>query len=83
MDNKQIEKNIKDLTYSQIIGWENISLVLLGTAIVTIIFSPQERPLAIAKITWLSFLVPALGITLRYFEKRTKNILVEIRALKE
>ncbi len=64
MDNKQIEKNIKDLTYNRIIGWENISLVLLGTAIVTIIFSPEEKPLAIAKIAWLLFLIPVLGITL-------------------
>jgi len=80
MDEKQKQKNLKDLEYNHIISKQNISLVLVGTAILYSIFT-ESLPIAVSRGNLIFFLV-LVGIAfLWYFGKQLDDIKKEIENL--
>ena len=77
---EQKEKNIRDLEYNYLLNKENIALVLIGTAIISVILT-EELPVSIPKINVLIFLL-IFGVgSLAYFSKKLENKAKEIRSL--
>ena len=82
IDYKQKEKNIKDLEYNNLLSTQNIVLVLIGTAIISVFLIFQlPNNLNITKSDLLFFLVVAIIGVLLYYSKRLEEKLKEIKNL--
>ncbi len=78
MEKKDIRKNIKDLEYANLLNKESIILVLIGTAVVSVILTPHTV-LNIAKI-WLIAVLTAFFIVMTVlYNKRLNKIREEIQ----
>ena len=82
IDGQQKEKNIKDLEYNNLLNNQNIMLVLIGTAIISV-FLIDKLPdsLNIAKPDLLFFLVVMIILVLLYYSKKLEEKLYEIKNL--
>jgi len=82
IDGQQKEKNIKDLEYNNLLNNQNIMLVLIGTAIISV-FLIDKLPdsLNIAKPDLLFFLVVMIIVVLLYYSKKLEEKLYEIKNL--
>ena len=82
IDDKQKEKNIKDLEYNNLLSTQNIVLVLIGTAIISVFLIGQlPNNLNITKSDLLFFLVVVIIGVLLYYSKRLEEKLKEIKNL--
>ena len=82
IDGQQKEKNIKDLEYNNLLNNQNIMLVLIGTAIISV-FLIDNLPdsLNIAKSDLLFLLVVIIIVVLLYYSKKLDEKLDEIKNL--
>lgn len=80
MDDKQKIKNIKDLDYNHALNKQNIALVLIGTAILYVIFTDTSS-INIQKSYLLFFLILAAIIFMWYFGRELNKIKEEIKNL--
>ena len=79
MNKKQFQKNLYDLEYHEVLNYQNMSMILIGTFIISFILSnyPNESKVI---IIFLSILVI---IYFRYiFNKRLQEIRSKIKELK-
>ena len=79
MNKKQFQKNLYDLEYHEVLNYQNMSMILIGTFIISFILSnyPNESKVI---IIFLSILVI---IYFRYiFNKRIQEIRSKIKELK-
>ncbi|MCX6748713.1 MAG: hypothetical protein NT076_03840 [Candidatus Pacearchaeota archaeon] len=82
LDKKQKLKNIKDLEYNHLLSKQNVALVLIGTAIISIILIdklPPEVNLTKTNLILILFLV-GIGILL-YFSKKLEDKAKEIKRI--
>ncbi len=80
VDQKQKEKNVKDLEYNHLLNKQNISLVLVGTFIISVVLT-EKLPLNFAKTDLLVFLfASAIGLLL-YFGRKLEDKANEINNL--
>jgi len=73
-------KNIKDLEYSHVLSKQNISLVLIGTAIIYIIFT-EKLPMNFNKIEMILPLILVGVVFIVYFSKKLEKIKEEIKEI--
>lgn len=78
---KTLTKNLKDLEYSRTLNRESISVVLVGTLIISVFFTQEELPLHLSRGIWLISLLILTGIMIAHFDKKLKNITEEIKNL--
>ena len=74
-------KNIKDLEYYRELNRENISIVLLGTFMITVFLTRESLPFGVPKSAWLMFLSLLVGVITIYFNKKLEGITEEIKNL--
>ena len=80
MNETDKKKNLKDLEYNHILSKQNISLVLVGTAILYAVFT-ENLPIDVSRGN-LIFLLVLIGIAfLWYFGKQLDDIKKEIEKL--
>ncbi len=81
-DEKDKEKNIKDLEYNHLLNKQNIFLGLIGTAIISVVLTEKiPEILNVTKNELLLFLFAiAVGVLL-YFGKKLEDKTNEIREL--
>jgi len=77
---KQKEKNINDLKYNHILSKQNIALVLIGTAIIYVLFA-EKLPQNLTKGYLLFFLLLMGIIFLWYFGRELNKIKEDIQKL--
>ena len=79
---EETEKNIKDLEYNRLLNKENIVLVLIGTAIISIILTEKlPESFRVTKFELLFFMFIALIIILLYFGKKLDEKTEELKNL--
>lgn len=81
MINKKLKiKNIKDLEYNHLLSKQNIALVLVGTAIISVILTP-ELPLGqnLTKVDLIFVLFLTFIGFLLYFSKKLEDKTEEIK----
>jgi len=71
------QKNIKDLEYNHLLNKQNISLILIGTAIITTLFT-ENLPLGLSRDNLLLFLISVGIIFLWYFGKELNRVKEDI-----
>lgn len=77
---KQKEKNIKDLEYNHLLNKQNIALILIGTAIISITLT-EKLPLNVTKADLLIFLFAVAVGFLLYFGRKLEDKANEIKNL--
>ena len=80
MNINQKEKNIKDLEYNSILNKQNMTMVLIGTVFIYILFA-ENLPDGLARSDLIVLLILAWIITLRYFNRQLSKIKDEIKGL--
>ena len=80
MNINQKEKNIKDLEYNSILNKQNITMVLIGTAFIYVLFA-ESLPDVLARSDLIILLILAWIITLQYFNRQLNKIKEEIKEL--
>ena len=80
MNINQKEKNIKDLEYNSILNKQNITMVLIGTAFIYVLFA-ESLPDGLARSYLIILLILAWIITLQYFNRQLNKIKEEIKEL--
>lgn len=82
MEEKNKLKNLKDLEYNNLLNKQNITLVLIGTALVTLIITDTlYLPFNISKLTLIIILVLGGMFSLSYFNRKLRFIMKEISEL--
>lgn len=79
---KQKEKNILDLEYNHILNKQNILVILLGTAIISVAFIdsiPEEIRVSRLELIFL-FAATIIGVLI-YFSKKLEDKVEEIEKL--
>lgn len=77
-DERLKEKNIKDLEYNKILTNQSISLVIIGTSIITVMLS-KEIPENIPKLSLILFLALVGILFLLSFSNKLEKKLEEIK----
>ena len=82
MDEKSKLKNLKDLEYNHIISKQNVSFVLVGTAIISVMISdPNLLPSDLSKSDLILFFILAGIVFFLYFGRKLNEIEEEIKRL--
>jgi len=82
INQEQKEKNIRDLEYNHLLNKQSIALVLLGTAIISVILiSKLPEGIKLNKLELLISLSIALALVFQHFSKKLEKKVEEIRNL--
>ena len=73
-------KNIKDLQYSNNLNKQNIILILIGTSLISILLTDQEK-IPITKVYLILLLIIMGIIFILYFNKKLNKIIENIEKL--
>jgi hypothetical protein len=80
MKSQEKLKNIKDLEYSHLLNKQNIFLIVLATAIISVILS-KDLPEYVNKPGLILALIFGFLLSLLYYSKKIKEKLSEIEAI--
>ena len=73
-------KNIKDLQYNNNLNKQNILLILIGTAIISVLLTDQEK-IPTQKVYLISLLLLIGIMFILYFNKKLNKIIENIEKL--
>ena len=79
-DEKEKLKNIKDLEYNHLLNKQNVFLIVLATAIISIILS-EKFPENLTKWGLVLACILAIIISLLYYSKKLEDKLNEIEKI--
>ena len=72
-------KNIRDLEYNHILDKQNISLILIGTAIISISINSELFPENLSKMGSISALILFMFLIILFYSKKLEKKVDEIK----